>query len=147
MSLSRGADRAAPDLTWDELVGSMPAALTDVLPLVPWRLDLLHALDLPVRQVPLDELSWQFVLPLWQLDGDRFQVSPYDVAADPVRYAAHYERVMDWDLDYPIHLVEYRGRLVVLDGNHRLLKASFLRRRWVEAHVLTEADLESIRRW
>lgn len=93
MSSSRGADRAAPDLTWDELVGSMPAA------------------------------------------------------ADPVRYAAHYERVMDCDLDYPIHLVEYRGRLVVLDGNHRLLKASFLRRRWVEAHVLTEADLESIRRW
>jgi hypothetical protein len=124
----------------------MPAALTDVLPLVPWRLDLLHALDLPVRQIPLDELSWQFALPLWQLDGVRFQITPYDVAADPARYSAHYERVMDSDLDYPIDLVEYRGRLVVLDGNHRLLKASFLRRSWIAAHVLSAEDLESIRR-
>jgi hypothetical protein len=44
------------------------------------------------------------------------------------------------DLDYPIHLVAYRGRLVVLDGVHRLLKAHFLRR-WIEGKIATAAQL------
>jgi hypothetical protein len=46
------------------------------------------------------------------------------------------------DLDFPIHLVAYRGRLVVLDGIHRLLKAHFLRRRWIEAKIATSAQLQ-----
>jgi hypothetical protein len=56
-------------------------------------------------------------------------------------FPPHYERVMAVDLDYPIHLVAYRGRLVVLDGVHRLLKAHFLRRRWIEGKIATAAQL------
>jgi hypothetical protein len=50
---------------------------------------------------------------------------------------------MDADLDHPIHLVAYRRRLVVLDGIHRLLKAHFLRRRWIEARIATATQLQS----
>jgi hypothetical protein len=49
---------------------------------------------------------------------------------------------MNADLDFPIHLVAYRGRLVVLDGIHRLLKAHFLRRRWIEAKIATATQLQ-----
>ncbi|WP_433476127.1 hypothetical protein ACQPZP_03240 [Spirillospora sp. CA-142024] len=48
------------------------------------------------------------------------------------------------DLGHPIHLVEHNGRLVVLDGFHRLLKADIEGRVEVEAMVLSPADLESI---
>jgi hypothetical protein len=58
-----------------------------------------------------------------------------------MNFRDHYQRVMDADLDFPIHLVAYRGRLVVLDGVHRLLKAHFLRRRWIEAKTATAAQL------
>ena len=59
-----------------------------------------------------------------------------------MNFRPHYQRVMDADLDFPIHLVAYRGRLVVLDGVHRLLKAHFLRRRWIEAKIATATQLQ-----
>ena len=48
------------------------------------------------------------------------------------------------DLGRPIHLVEHNGRLVVLDGVHRLLKAALEGRAAIDAMVLSQEDLESI---
>ena len=78
---------------------------------------------------------------LWR-DGKILTFTPNQVAATPMNFRPHYERVMDADLDFPIHLVAYRGRLVVLDGVHRLLKAHFLRRRWIEAKIATATQLQ-----
>lgn len=118
-----------------------PAELHDVFPPHRWTLEKLWALDVRVEPVEVADLAWMFDLPLWQLDGERFKVTPNQVAATPMNYRPHYQRVMDADLDYPIHVVAYRGRLVVLDGIHRLLKAHFLRRRWTDARLLTPTQL------
>ena len=48
------------------------------------------------------------------------------------------------DLEHPIHLVEHTGRLVVLNGYHRLLKAAIEGRPEIEAVALSSQDLESI---
>jgi hypothetical protein len=48
------------------------------------------------------------------------------------------------DLAYPIHLVEHKGRLVVLDGYHRLLKATIQGRREIDGMVLNQQDFDSI---
>lgn len=138
------SDRAAPRVTRDELLAMMPEVLKETLPLVPWRIERLWRLELPVRRVAVQELAWLFDLPLWQLKGERFQVTPRQVRDDPQRFPDHLRRVMDSNLGYPIHLVEHNGRLVVLDGFHRLLKASIEGRAEVDAMVLSQADLESI---
>jgi hypothetical protein len=138
-----GADRAAPDVSFEELVELMPAALREVLPPYRWQLAKLWELDLKVEPVEVADLVWMFDLPLWQLDGERFRVTPNQVAETPMNYRAHYQRVMDADLDFPVNLVAYRGRLVVLDGIHRLLKAHFLRRRWIEGTIATATQLQS----
>jgi hypothetical protein len=137
-----GADRSAPDVSFDELLAMTPAPMRDVFPQTHWQLGKLWALDLRVEPVEVADLLWMFDLPLWQLNGERFKVTPNQVAATPMNFRPHYERVMDADLDFPIHLVAYRGRLVVLDGVHRLLKAHFLRRRWIEAKIATAAQLQ-----
>lgn len=137
-----GADRSAPDVSFDELLAMMPESLRDVFPQTHWQLGKLWALDLRVEPVEVADLLWMFDLPLWQLNGERFKVTPNQVAATPMNFRPHYERVMDADLDFPIHLVAYRGRLVVLDGVHRLLKAHFLRRRWIEAKIATATQLQ-----
>ncbi|MEV6415540.1 hypothetical protein [Kribbella sp. NPDC051718] len=137
-----GADRSAPDVSFDELLAMTPPSMRDVFPETHWQLGKLWALDLRVEPVEVADLLWMFDLPLWQLNGERFKLTPNQVAATPMNYRAHYERVMDADLDFPIHLVAYRGRLVVLDGVHRLLKAHFLRRRWIEAKIATAAQLQ-----
>jgi hypothetical protein len=137
-----GADRSAPDVSFDELLAMTPESMRDVFPQTHWQLGKLWALDLRVEPVEVADLLWMFDLPLWQLNGERFKVTPNQVAATPMNFRPHYERVMDADLDFPIHLVAYRGRLVVLDGVHRLLKAHFLRRRWIEAKIATAAQLQ-----
>lgn len=138
-----GADRAAPDVSFEELVAMMPETLREVFPPYRWQLAKLRELDLKVEPVEIADLVWMFDLPLWQLDGDRFRVTPHQVAETPMNFRAHYQRVMDADLDFPINLVAYRGRLVVLDGVHRLLKAHFLRRRWIEATIATATQLQT----
>ena len=138
-----GADRTAPDLSFEELVALMPDAVREAFPPTRWQLQKLWALDLKTEPVEVADLSWMFELPLWQLDGERFKVTPNQVAATPMNFRAHYQRVMNSDLEYPINLVAYRGRLVVLDGIHRLLKAHFLRRRWIEGKIATATQLQS----
>ena len=140
------ADPAAPDVSFEELVAMMPETLREVFPPYRWQLAKLWELDLKVEPVEIADLVWMFDLPLWQLDGDRFRVTPNQVAETPMNFRAHYQRVMDADLDFPINLVAYRGRLVVLDGVHRLLKAHFLRRRWIEATIATATQLRSCAR-
>jgi hypothetical protein len=136
-----GADRIAPDVSFEDLLASMPPSVHEALPTVRWQQELLLALDLKVEPVEIADLTWMFDLPLWQLNGERFRVTPNQVTATPMNHRAHYERVMEADLDFPIHVVAYRGRLVVLDGVHRLVKAHFLRRRWIEAKIATAAQL------
>jgi hypothetical protein len=136
------ADLSAPDVSFEELVATMPASVRDVFPPGGWKLGKLWALELKVEPIEVADLIWLFDLPLWPLNGDRFKVTPNQVTETPMNYRDHYQRVMDADLDFPIHLVAYRGRLVVLDGVHRLLKAHFLRRRWIEAKTATAAQLQ-----
>jgi hypothetical protein len=140
------ADPAAPDVSFEELVAMMPETLREVFPPYRWQLAKLWELDLKVEPVEIADLVWMFDLPLWQLEGERFRVTPHQVAETPMNFRAHYQRVMDADLDFPINLVAYRGRLVVLDGVHRLLKAHFLRRRWIEATIATATQLRSCAR-
>ncbi|GAA0590751.1 hypothetical protein HPO96_04545 [Kribbella sandramycini] len=130
-------------MTFDELVAIMPAEIREVFPPHHWQLEKLWALDLKVEPVEVADLLWMFELPLWELDSERFKVTPNQVAETPMNFRAHYQRVMDADLERPINLVAYRGRLVVLDGVHRLLKAHFLRRRWIEATIATATQLQS----
>jgi len=136
-----GADRSAPDVSFEELVAVMPDSVREVFPTTRWQLAKLWALQLRTEPIEVADLIWMFDLPLWQLNGRRFKVTPNQVAATPMNFRPHYERVMEADLDYPIHLVAYRGRLVVLDGVHRLAKAHFLRRRWIEGKIATATQL------
>jgi hypothetical protein len=131
-------------VSWEELLAMTPEVIRETLPMVAWSMARLRGRDLPARRVAVEELAWLFDLPLWQMNGTRFQVSPSQVRADPARFPDHMRRVMASDLGYPIHLVEHRGRLVLLDGYHRLLKAAVEGRAEIDAVVLSQQDLESI---
>jgi len=137
-------DRAARQAAWDEFVALRPEVVRRTLPMVPWDIYKLWALDLPVRRLAVEELAWLLELPLWRKDGIRFRVSPAQVRAEPNRFGGHMRRVMASDLAYPIHLVGHKSRLVVLDGYHRLLKATIEGRREIEAMVLSQRDFDSI---
>lgn len=101
----------------------MPPALNDVVLDFAWDRERLWSLDLPVSQVPLAELDWHLDLPMWAYEGRPFVLTPKEVAEKPEVFREQYARTLAADTDFPLHLLERPGRLTVLDGMHRLLRA------------------------
>ena len=126
-----------------DLWRKMPPVMQALLPNVMWDRQLLHALVLPVVELPVAELRWMLDLPWWRVGERRFAVTPNQVRLAPDRYAGHWRRVLDADLDYPIDLLQ-RDRPIILDGVHRLLKADVLGMRAIAARVLDEARFAEI---
>lgn len=119
-----------------DLWSIVPPSLAPVLPNVMWSRQRLHRLTLPIVQLQVDELSWQLELPWWKFRGQHFAVAPNDVRRDPVTYADQWNRMQRAELRFPIHLLQ-RDRKVILDGVHRLLKATVEGRQRIAAHVLS----------
>lgn len=127
------------------LRAELPDSLRGVLLDFHWDLDRLHGLDLPVREMATTELGWHLELPFWAVDGRPFRVSPAAVAADPDRHPEQWHRTMAADLRHPLD--GYRGpdgRVTVLDGVHRLLKATVTNQPAVRIRLLTDDDFDAI---
>ncbi|HSK21764.1 MAG TPA: hypothetical protein VK906_01245 [Egicoccus sp.] len=138
------SDRSAPDVSYDELLATMPPELHDALVTVPWKLERLHRLDLRVQHLAVADLLWLLDLPLWQRDGVRFQVRPLEVLARPALYPHHMARILAADLTYPIHVAVKSQRTTVLDGFHRLTKAHLEGRSTIAVMRLSPDDLRAV---
>lgn len=132
-------------LEWKQLVETMPCSVRDAIPLRLWDRTKLYALDLPVREFPVSDLRWMLDIPLWAVKGIPFQVTPNQVVASPARYPEQYRRVQAADLSFPIHVIWHNDRWTVLDGVHRLLKATMHGQAVINAMVLSADDLRDIR--
>jgi len=127
------------------LLDEMPDSLRGVILDFHWDLDRLHSLRLPEQALPVPDLDWHLQLPFWAVDGRPFQVSPAEVAAEPDRFSDQWRRTMASDLRFPLDgYVRSDGRVTVLDGVHRLLKASVLGDPVVQIRLLQEADVDTI---
>lgn len=88
-----------------------------------WNAEALWALDLPAEPFPIARLEWILDVPLWPDDGRAYQLTPRQVLRQPHRYASSYRRVREANLMFPIEIAYYKGRWLVLDGVHRMVKA------------------------
>ena len=131
-------------LEWKRLVETMPDAVRDAIPLRLWDRTKLYALDLPVREFPVSDLRWMLDIPLWAGDGIPFRVTPNQVLASPDCYPEQYRRVQAADLSFPLHVYWHNDRWTILDGVHRLLKATMEGRAIITAMVLSAGDYQSI---
>lgn len=103
-----------------------------------WELEKLHALELPTRTVSISELLWHLDLPYWKHNGRPFQITPRQVMDAPNDYSEQYQRTHSADLRYPITVREVDGRILIIDGVHRLLKAVLKSRQEIECAVFSD---------
>ncbi|MCR4311058.1 MAG: hypothetical protein NUV54_00595 [Candidatus Taylorbacteria bacterium] len=97
----------------------------------------LRELNLPIIDVPLERLLWHFDMPIWAKDNtDDWNLTPWEVIRKKVGTSVHRERVAESNLAYPIIVTEYNGRLVILDGVHRLVKAHENGRTSIQAKLI-----------
>jgi hypothetical protein len=83
-----------------------------------WRL------ALPVEEMPVAWLDWHFDLPFWDNGDQAYGLAARDVMARPADYPAHWARVQQAEVGYPIDVALHpvTGRWVILDGLHRLVR-------------------------
>jgi hypothetical protein len=79
-------------------------------------------LDVPVTEINMSELEWHFDMPFWDLKSERYVLKPIDVINFPDKYKIEYTRTLKCDLTHPIDIMKNKGRWLILDGLHRLVK-------------------------
>lgn len=80
-------------------------------------------LSVPVEDMPIEDLTWHFDVPfLWNKPDGFYDLKPSEVIDEPERYPAEFERTMKADESFPIDIMHWKGRWLILDGLHRLMK-------------------------
>ena len=87
-----------------------------------WSNELLWELEVPSESMGINELLWHFDIPWLHTEGGRFDLTPREIMENPTIYTSQYERTMQSDIRYPIDIMENKGRWLILDGLHRLMK-------------------------
>ncbi len=114
----------------------IPQVIKDVGFDFDWSEEKVWALDVPVEKIDIHELTWHFDIPfLWE--NGIYNLKPQDVIDEPEKHKEEYERTMRADLVHPIDIMKNKGRWLILDGLHRLMKASILNMPKVQARKIS----------
>ena len=90
-----------------------------------WSEEKVWALEVGPEEISTDELTWHFDIPfLWE--NVVYNLKPQEVIDNPEAHKEEYERTMKADLVHPIDIMENKGRWLILDGLHRLMKSAIL---------------------
>ncbi len=94
--------------------------------------------DLPVVDFDVEKLVWNLDMPFWEKDGtDDWNLTPRDVMNKIEGSSEHQERVKKADLQYPIFVIKKKGRWLIIDGVHRLVKALQSGHKTIKAKIVT----------
>ena len=63
---------------------------------------------------------------------------------DKEKYKEQYDRIMNADIEYPIDIMENKGKYVILDGLHRLVKCKLLGYEKVNVRIIPRTEIPNI---
>ena len=94
--------------------------------------------------IQIKELEWHFDVPFWNLNGVFYTLKPSDVINNKEVYKREYQRIMASDISYPIDIMENKGRYVILDGLHRLVKCKLLGMKEVTVRIIPRSEISNL---
>ena len=101
-------------------------------------------LQIETVKMDITNLIWHFDIPFLWVDGGVYNATPKEVMENPEKYQSEYERTMDADMKYPIDIMENKGRWLILDGLHRLMKASVMGITEVDVRIIPRDEIQNI---
>lgn len=122
----------------------LPAIIKEVGFNFHWEESKVWALDLPVEEMPIDDLVWHFDVPFWFSPGGFYDLKPRSVIDNPEQYEKEYQRTMNANLSHPLDIMLWKGRWLLLDGLHRLAKAYILGQKTVKVRKVPTACISQI---
>ncbi|MBI4058734.1 hypothetical protein HY404_00685 [Candidatus Microgenomates bacterium] len=111
-----------------------------------WSEEKVWALDLPVEEMDISELEWHFDIPFWDKPGGFYDLTPNEVLANPKGYKEEFDRTMKSDLSYPLDIMFWKNRWLLLDGLHRLVKAKQLGMKTIKVRKIPKEAIPLIRK-
>lgn len=101
----------------------------------------------PSTTIDIKELVWHFKVPFWEKDDtDDWNLTPRQVIRGVKGTSEHQKRVKEADLKYPIAIMKNKGKWLVLDGLHRLVKAYNLGIKIVKVKKIPRTKIPEIRK-
>ena len=104
----------------------IPKIISDVGFDFHWSEEKVWKLNVPVKEILLKELEWHFDIHFWSKKGGYYDIKPKDVIDKKDIYKDEFNRTMQSNLEYPLDIMFWKERWLLLDGLHRLLKAKIL---------------------
>ena len=121
-----------------------PEIISDYWYSIDWNVGELWNLDLPIVELPLVQLEWHLDVPVWpNEEGRPYAVTPRQVLEFPANHPTESERLRSASLAYPLEVFRNRGRLMILDGIHRLAKAHALGLEKIHVRHIPESAVRS----
>jgi len=110
-----------------------------------WDVRKVWALDIPVTEMDINELLWHFEIPFWELaDTDDYNLTPNAVINKEAGTRQHREKIENADTSYPIDIMENKGRWLILDGLHRLVKLYEQGARTIKVRIIPREKIPDI---
>lgn len=102
-------------------------------------------LDEPVVDMDINELLWHFEIPFWGVrDTDDYNLTPWEIIKAPGVHSLHYERVEHAAVRYPIDIMKNKGKWLILDGLHRLVKLYLDGARTIKVRIIPRTRILEI---
>ena len=109
-----------------------------------WDEEKVWKLTIPITEIDINELTWHFDIPFHWHEGEVYNLKSIEIINNPEKYKEEYERTMKADLKYPIDIIENKGRWLILDGLHRLMKAYILNMKTVKVRIIPRDKIPEI---
>ena len=100
----------------------LPQIIKDVGFDFSWSEEKVWALSVPVEDMDIKELEWHFEIPFWSTTDGFYDLTPNRVLKEPETYRDEFERILKADTNYPLDIMFWKSRWLLLDGLHRLVK-------------------------
>ncbi len=111
-----------------------------------WDEEKVWKLNVPVTDMDIKELVWHFDIPFLWHKGGVYNLTPREVIENPRKYEDEYQRTVRAELKYPIDIMENKGRWLILDGLHRLMKAHIQGTETVNVRIIPRDKITEILR-
>ena len=111
-----------------------------------WSEEKVWSLDISVEMIDIKELVWHFEIPFWDTKNGYYDLKPIDVINYSEKFKEEYDRTMKSDLTYPIDIMKNKGRWLILDGLHRLVKAKILGKREIKIREIPRDRIVEIKK-
>ena len=91
-----------------------------------WNEEKVWALKIPVENINISKLEWHFEIPFLNTSKGFYDLTPNQVLNNPGKHKKEYKRTIKANLKHPIDIMPNKGKWLILDGLHRLMKAKLL---------------------